>query len=157
VVALNCENRKRTQPTLVTPIIMFLMWVVTVRTDATLARLPNHTSTTTRFPSLRTSTWRWEKFLFRLPRGPVTVTVLAVQVTVTSLGITRVWVVLSCFMFHTPREGRRRKGANGKDCPKNSTRKKLGEEKDTTESSSIRGVFSESTTILLIPLPTLPQ
>merc|ERR1719174_2785220 len=58
----------------------------------------NQLSTTTLFPSTRMSAWQWLRSRLSVPRGPFTVTLRALMVTVTLSGIGADKVVFNNFM-----------------------------------------------------------
>jgi len=63
---------------------MFSMWEQTVRIQATCLREPFHTTTVSfDFPALLISRLTCAKDLVRVPRGPLTVTIRALALTVT--------------------------------------------------------------------------
>ena len=78
--------------TLVTPFIMFSIWLQTVLTAANSFLFPNHFSTLIVVGlGMLMSTARWRNSLVRLPRGPVMVTLRECTFPVTEMTLNYSW------------------------------------------------------------------
>lgn len=85
---------------LVTPFNMFSTWEHTVLTAASSFLVPNHFSTfNTRGLIMRISKAKCLNDRFRTPRGPRTVIIRLLVLTVSPSGIFTVWFVTICFIF----------------------------------------------------------